>query len=195
MRRGARDRPGAQVPRTDTVPPILRTGASQELWEPPRRAGGTTTRWHNAGVRSNPSSSTFMAAAGGGTMRNHLTSAAELSALLCAMQSARCPRIVHVPAVPPRGEAPPLHSAAAKAACGDSSYRPLTPRGHPDFAITPGSPTPRGGDTSHPAERRYWRPSARASPRPRIADLIVFCALDAPPSLTRQARRQGRLWR
>ncbi len=185
----------------DTVPAdFCEPGTAQALWEAAlARAGGEIdVLVNNAGLfEANPidASDIEWLDAWEDTMRINLTSAAQLSRFAVRhWQERSVPgRIVHVASrAGHRGDSPAhWHYAASKGgmlAMHKTIARQYAADGILSFAITPGfTDTAMAGD--YLASRGGSRlladiPLGRVATPEEIADLIVFCALDAPPSLT-----------
>lgn len=190
----------------DTVPvDFCRPGAAQELWQAAlARAGGAIdVLVNNAGLfEANPLESSDIAWLDGweDTMRINLTSAAELSRFAVrhwqergVRDGFRGGRIVHVASrAGHRGDSPAhWHYAASKGgmlAMHKTIARHYAAEGILSFAITPGfTDTAMAGDylaSRGGAGLLADIPLGRVATPEEIAALIVFCALDAPPSLT-----------
>ena len=185
----------------DTVPAdFCEPGAAQALWEAAlARAGGTIdVLVNNAGLfEANPLVSSDIAwlDAWEDTLRINLTSAAQLSRFaLRHWQERDVPgRIVHIASrAGHRGDSPEhWHYAASKGgmlALHKTIARQYAAQGILSFAIAPGfTDTAMAGDylaSRGGAGLLSDIPLGRVATPEEIADLIVFCALDAPPSLT-----------
>lgn len=174
--------------------------AAQPLWEQAlARAGGTIdVLVNNAGLfEANPieASDNEWLLAWEDTLRINLTSAAELSRLAVRhwQQRGVAGRIVHVASrAGHRGDSPAhWHYAAAKGgmlAMHKTIARQYAADGILSFAIAPGfTDTAMAGDylaSRGGASLLADIPLGRVATPEEIAALIVFCALDAPPSLT-----------
>jgi NAD(P)-dependent dehydrogenase (short-subunit alcohol dehydrogenase family) len=175
-------------------------GAAQALWEEALdRAGGTIdVLVNNAGLfAANPLDASDIAWLDGweDTLRINLTSAAQLSRFAVRhWQDRGVPgRIVHVASrAGHRGDSPAhWHYAASKGgmlAMHKTIARQYAAQGILSYAITPGFT-----DTAMADDYLASRggpglladiPLGRVATPEEIAALIVFCALDAPPSLT-----------
>lgn len=179
---------------------FCKPGAAQELWQAAldRSGGKIDVLVNNAGLfEANPLDSSDIAwlDAWEDTMRINLTSAAELSrfAVRHWQQRGVSGRIVHVASrAGHRGDSPAhWHYAASKGgmlAMHKTIARQYAAEGIMSFAITPGfTDTAMAGD--YLASRGGPGlladiPLGRVATPEEIADIIVFCALDAPPSLT-----------
>ena len=185
----------------DTVPAdFCEPGAAQELWDAAlARAGGTIdVLVNNAGqFDANPidGSDISWLDAWEDTLRINLTSAAQLSRFAVRhWQERGVPgRIVHVASrAGHRGDSPHhWHYAASKGgmlALHKTIARQYAAEGILSFAIAPGFTDTAMAD-DYLASRGGAAlladiPLGRVAAPEEIADLIVFCALDAPPSLT-----------
>ena len=192
----ARKSDGADTLAADFCEP----GAAQALWEAAleRCGGAIDVLINNAGLfEANPLDSSDIAwlDAWEDTMRINLTSAAQLSrfAIRHWQQRGVGGRIVHVASrAGHRGDSPAhWHYAASKGgmlAMHKTIARQYAAEGILSFAITPGfTDTAMAGD--YLASRGGPGlladiPLGRVATPEEIADIIVFCALDAPPSLT-----------
>lgn len=175
-------------------------GAAQALWEAAlERSGGTIdVLVNNAGLfEANPlgASDIEWLDAWEDTMRINLTSAAQLSrfAVRHWLERGVPGRIVHVASrAGHRGDSPAhWHYAASKGgmlAMHKTIARQYAAQGILSFAITPGfTDTAMAGDylaSRGGAGLLADIPLGRVAMPEEIADLIAFCALDAPPSLT-----------
>lgn len=191
---------------TDTLgADFYEPGAAQALWEAAleRSGGAIDVLVNNAGLfAANPLDASDIAwlHAWEDTMRINLTSAAQLSRFAVRHWQERAAkgekiagRIVHVASrAGHRGDSPAhWHYAASKGgmlAMHKTIARHYAAEGILSFAITPGFT-----DTAMAGEYLASRggpalladiPLGRVATPQEIADLIVFCALDAPPSLT-----------
>ena len=186
---------------TDTVPAdFCQPGAAQELWEAAlARAGGTIdVLVNNAGLfEANPldASDIGWLDAWEDTLRINLTSAAQLSRFAVRHWQERgvSGRIVHVASrAGHRGDSPHhWHYAASKGgmlALHKTIARQYAAENILSYAIAPGfTDTAMAGDylaSRGGAALLADIPLGRVATPEEIADLIVFCALDAPPSLT-----------
>ena len=182
-----------------------RPGAAQALWDAAlERSGGVIdVLVNNAGLfAANPidAADDVWRDAWEDTLRINLTSAAELSRLAVRHWQARgsrgeqiAGRIVHVASrAGHRGDSPDhWHYAASKGgmlALHKTIARQYAAQGILSYAITPGfTDTAMAGDylasRGGPALLADI-PLGRVAAPEEIASLIVFCALDAPPSLT-----------
>lgn len=186
---------------TDTVTvDFCKPGAAQELWEAAlARAGGAIDILvNNAGVfEANPLDGSDIAwlDAWEDTLRINLTSAAELSRFAVRHWRERSVpgRIVHVASrAGHRGDSPDhWHYAASKGgmlALHKTIARQYASEGILSYAIAPGfTDTAMAGD--YLASRGGPGlladiPLGRVATPEEIAAIVVFCALDAPPSLT-----------
>ena len=187
--------------RTDTVPADFRDpGAPQELWQAAlARAGNEIdVLVNNAGLfDANPldSSDIEWLDRWEDTMRINLTAAAQLSRFAVRHWQERgvAGRIVHVASrAGHRGDSPAhWHYAASKGgmlAMHKTIARQYAAEGILSFAVTPGFT-----DTAMADDYLASRggpglladiPLGRVAAPEEIAQIIVFCALDAPPSLT-----------
>lgn len=179
---------------------FCKPGAAQELWEGAleRSDGAIDVLVNNAGLfDANPLDTSDIAwlDAWEDTMRINLTSAAELSRFAVRHWRERgvSGRIVHVASrAGHRGDSPDhWHYAASKGgmlAMHKTIARQYAAQGILSFAITPGfTDTAMAGDylASRGGEGLLADiPLGRVATPEEIASLIVFCALDAPPSLT-----------
>lgn len=179
---------------------FAQAGAAQRLWEAVlEHAGGEIdVLVNNAGLfDANPidSPDSEWLESWERTLRINLTSAAELSryAVLHWRERGVAGRIVHVASrAGHRGDSPAhWHYAASKGgmlAMHKTIARQYAAEGILSFAITPGfTDTAMAGD--YLASRGGPGlladiPLGRVATPEEIAELIVFCALDAPPSLT-----------
>ena len=179
---------------------FCKPGAAQALWEAAleRAGGGIDVLVNNAGLfEANPLDAADIEwlEAWEETMRINLTSAAELSRFAVRHWRERgVPgRIVHVASrAGHRGDSPAhWHYAASKGgmlAMHKTIARQYAGEGILSFAITPGfTDTAMAGD--YLASRGGPGlladiPLGRVATPEEIADIIAFCALDAPPSLT-----------
>ncbi|MEO0643999.1 MAG: SDR family oxidoreductase, partial [Pseudomonadota bacterium] len=129
------------------------------------------------------------------TLRINLTASAQLSRLAVRhWQDRRVPgRIVHVASrAAYRGDSPAhWHYAAAKGgmvAMHKTIARGFADEGILSFAVTPGfTDTAMAGDyleTRGGPQLLSDIPLGRVAEPEEIADIIAFCALDAPPSMT-----------
>ena len=190
----------------DTVPADFRQpGAADELWQAAlARAGGTIdVLVNNAGLFDpNPldASDIEWLDAWEDTMRINLTAAAQLSRFAVRHWQDRAAggeqvagRIVHVASrAGHRGDSPAhWHYAASKGgmlAMHKSIARAYASEGILSFAITPGfTDTAMAGDYLDSRGGPGLLadiPLGRVAEPEEIAQLIAFCALDAPPSLT-----------
>ena len=185
----------------ETVPAdFCQPGAPQELWETALdRAGGVIdVLVNNAGLFDpNPLDNSDIAwlDAWEDTLRINLTSAAQLSrfALRHWRERGVPGRIVHVASrAGHRGDSPDhWHYAASKGgmlALHKTIARQYAAEGILSFAIAPGfTDTAMAGDylaSRGGAALLADIPLGRVATPEEIAELIVFCALDAPPSLT-----------
>ena len=190
----------------DTMPAdFCKAGAAQALWEAAlARAGGTIdVLVNNAGLfEANPLDASDIAwlDAWEDTLRINLTSAAQLSRFAVRHWRERAAkggeiagRIVHVASrAGHRGDSPDhWHYAASKGgmlALHKTIARHYAAEGILSFAIAPGfTDTAMAGDylaSRGGAALLADIPLGRVATPREIADLIVFCALDAPPSLT-----------
>lgn len=175
-------------------------GAAQDLWETALELAGDEidVLVNNAGLfEANPLDASDIAwlDAWEDTMRINLTSAAQLSRFAVRHWKARgAPgRIVHVASrAGHRGDSPAhWHYAASKGgmlALHKTIARHYAAEGILSFAIAPGfTDTAMAGDyldSRGGAALLTDIPLGRVATPEEIADLIVFCALDAPPSLT-----------
>lgn len=175
-------------------------GAAHALWQVAlERSGGTIdVLVNNAGLfAANPLDGSDIAWLDGweDTLRINLTSAAQLSrfAVRHWLERGVAGRIVHVASrAGHRGDSPDhWHYAASKGgmlAMHKTIARQYAAQGILSFAITPGfTDTAMAGD--YLASRGGPGlladiPLGRVATPEEIASLIVFCALDAPPSLT-----------
>ena len=187
--------------RTDTVPADFSDpGAPQELWHAAlARAGGAIdVLVNNAGMfDANPLDRSDIAWLDGweDTLRINLTAAAQLSRFAVQHWQERGVggRIVHVASrAGHRGDSPAhWHYAASKGgmlAMHKTIARQYAAEGILSYAITPGFT-----DTSMADDYLASRggpglladiPLGRVATPEEIAQIVVFCALDAPPSLT-----------
>lgn len=187
--------------RTDTVPADFSDpGAPQELWHAAlARAGGAIdVLVNNAGLfDANPLDRSDIAWLDGweDTLRVNLTAAAQLSRFAVQHWQERGVggRIVHVASrAGHRGDSPAhWHYAASKGgmlAMHKTIARQYAAEGILSYAITPGFT-----DTSMADDYLASRggpglladiPLGRVATPEEIAQIVVFCALDAPPSLT-----------
>lgn len=187
--------------RTDTVPADFSDpGAPQELWHAAlARAGGAIdVLVNNAGLfDANPLDRSDIAWLDGweDTLRINLTAAAQLSRFAVRHWQERGVggRIVHVASrAGHRGDSPAhWHYAASKGgmlAMHKTIARQYAAEGILSYAITPGFT-----DTSMADDYLASRggpglladiPLGRVATPEEIAQIVVFCALDAPPSLT-----------
>lgn len=187
--------------RTDTVPADFSDpGAPQELWHAAlARAGGAIdVLVNNAGLfDANPLDRSDIAWLDGweDTLRINLTAAAQLSRFAVQHWQERGVggRIVHVASrAGHRGDSPAhWHYAASKGgmlAMHKTIARQYAAEGILSYAITPGFT-----DTSMADDYLASRggpglladiPLGRVATPEEIAQIVVFCALDAPPSLT-----------
>lgn len=175
-------------------------GAAQTLWqEALDRAGGAIdVLVNNAGLfAANPLDTSDVAWLDGWeeTLRINLTSAAQLSRFAVRHWQARGVggRIVHVASrAGHRGDSPDhWHYAASKGAMlamHKTIARQYAAQGILSYAITPGfTDTAMAGDylaSRGGPELLAEIPLGRVATPDEIASLIVFCVLDAPPSLT-----------
>jgi 3-oxoacyl-[acyl-carrier protein] reductase len=174
--------------------------APQVLWEDAlERAGGTIdVLINNAGLfDANPLDASDIAWLDGweDTLRINLTAAAQLSrfALRHWQQRSATGRIVHVASrAGHRGDSPAhWHYAAAKGgmlALHKTIARQYAAEGILSYAIAPGF-TDTGMAKDYLASRGGAGlladiPLGRVATPQEIATMIVFCALDAPPSMT-----------
>ena len=175
-------------------------GAAQVVWEAAleRSGGAIDVLVNNAGLfEANPLDASDIAwlDAWEDTLRINLTSAAQLSRFAVRhWQERGVPgRIVHVASrAGHRGDSPAhWHYAASKGgmlAMHKTIARQYAAEGILSFAITPGfTDTAMAGD--YLASRGGPGlladiPLGRVATPEEIADIVVFCALDAPPSLT-----------
>jgi 3-oxoacyl-[acyl-carrier protein] reductase len=174
--------------------------APQVLWEDAlERAGGTIdVLINNAGLfDANPLDASDIAWLDGweDTLRINLTAAAQLSrfALRHWQQRSAAGRIVHVASrAGHRGDSPAhWHYAAAKGgmlALHKTIARQYAAEGILSFAIAPGF-TDTGMAEDYLASRGGAGlladiPLGRVATPQEIATMLVFCALDAPPSMT-----------
>ena len=175
-------------------------GAARALWEEAleRSGGAIDVLVNNAGLfEANPLDAPDVAWIEGWeeTMRINLASAAELSRFAVRHWQERgvAGRIVHVASrAGHRGDSPAhWHYAASKGgmlAMHKTIARQYAAEGILSFAIAPGfTDTAMAGD--YLASRggpglTAEIPLGRVATPEEIASLIVFCALDAPPSLT-----------
>ena len=197
----ARKSDGADTVAADFCKP----GAAQALWEEAlaHSGGAIDVLVNNAGLfEANPLESSDIAwlDAWEDTMRINLTSAAELSRFAVRHWQERRVRdgflggrIVHVASrAGHRGDSPAhWHYAASKGgmlAMHKTIARQYAAEGILSFAITPGfTDTAMAGDylaSRGGAGLLADIPLGRVATPEEIAALIVFCALDAPPSLT-----------
>jgi NAD(P)-dependent dehydrogenase (short-subunit alcohol dehydrogenase family) len=178
--------------------------APHMLWqETLQRAGGEIdVLINNAGLfAANPLDSSDIAwlDAWEDTLRINLTAAAQLSrfAVRHWLETGREGRIVHVASrAAHRGDSPDhWHYAAAKAgmlAMHKTIARAYASHGILSFAITPGfTDTAMAGDylasrggPNGPGSLLADIPLGRVATPEEIATIAVFCALDAPPSMT-----------
>lgn len=200
--RGARVIGQARRPEdADTIAAdFCQPGAAQGLWEAAleRSGGAVDVLVNNAGLfKANPLDASDIAwlDAWEDTMRINLTSAAQLSRFAVRhWQERGMPgRIVHVASrAGHRGDSPAhWHYAASKGgmlAMHKTIARQYAAEGILSFAITPGfTDTAMAGDylaSRGGAALLADIPLGRVATPEEIASLIVFCALDAPPSLT-----------
>lgn len=184
---------------------FCKPGAAQALWEAAleRSGGAVDVLVNNAGLfEANPLGASDIAwlDAWEDIMRINLTSAAELSRFAVRHWQERrakgdniAGRIVHVASrAGHRGDSPAhWHYAASKGgmlAMHKTIARHYAAEGILSFAIAPGfTDTAMAGD--YLASRGGPGlladiPLGRVATPEEIADIIVFCALDAPPSLT-----------
>ena len=200
--RGARVIGQARRPEdADTIAAdFCQPGAAQGLWEAAleRSGGAVDVLVNNAGLfEANPLDASDIAwlDAWEDTMRINLTSAAQLSRFAVRhWQERGMPgRIVHVASrAGHRGDSPAhWHYAASKGgmlAMHKTIARQYAAEGILSFAITPGfTDTAMAGDylaSRGGAALLADIPLGRVATPEEIASLIVFCALDAPPSLT-----------
>ena len=190
----------------DTVPAdFCEPGAAQELWDAAlaRSGGAIDVLVNNAGLfAANPvdASDITWLDAWEDTMRINLTSAAQLSRFAVRHWQERkakgeeiSGRIVHVASrAGHRGDSPDhWHYAASKGgmlALHKTIARQYAAENILSFAIAPGfTDTAMAGDylaTRGGAALLADIPLGRVATPEEIAALIVFCALDAPPSLT-----------
>lgn len=200
--RGARVIGQARRPEdADTIAAdFCQPGAAQALWEAAleRSGGAVDVLVNNAGLfEANPLDASDIAwlDAWEDTMRINLTSAAQLSRFAVRhWQERGMPgRIVHVASrAGHRGDSPAhWHYAASKGgmlAMHKTIARQYAAEGILSFAITPGfTDTAMAGDylaSRGGAALLADIPLGRVATPEEIASLIVFCALDAPPSLT-----------
>ena len=175
-------------------------GAAQDLWEAALELadGAIDVLINNAGLfEANPLDASDIAwlDAWEDTLRINLTSAAQLSrfAVRHWQQRGAPGRIVHVASrAGHRGDSPAhWHYAASKGgmlALHKTIARHYASDGILSFAIAPGfTDTAMAGDylaSRGGAALLGDIPLGRVATPEEIADLIVFCALDAPPSLT-----------
>lgn len=187
--------------RTDTVPADFSDpGAPQELWHAAlaRADGAIDVLVNNAGLfDANPLDRSDIAWLDGweDTLRINLTAAAQLSRFAVRHWQERGVggRIVHVASrAGHRGDSPAhWHYAASKGgmlAMHKTIARQYAAEGILSYAITPGFT-----DTSMADDYLASRggpglladiPLGRVATPEEIAQIVVFCALDAPPSLT-----------
>lgn len=187
--------------RTDTVPADFRDpGAPQELWHAAlARAGGEIdVLVNNAGLFvANPldGSDIEWLDRWEDTMRINLTAAAQLSRFAIRHWQERgvAGRIVHVASrAGHRGDSPAhWHYAASKGgmlAMHKTIARQYAADGILSFAIAPGfTDTAMAGDylaSRGGAGLLADIPLGRVATPEEIAQIVAFCALDAPPSLT-----------
>lgn len=179
---------------------FCQAGAAQKLWQGAleRSGGAIDVLVNNAGLfEANPLDASDIAwlDAWENTMRINLTSAAELSRFAVRHWQERgvSGRIVHVASrAGHRGDSPDhWHYAASKGgmlAMHKTIARQYAAQGILSFAITPGfTDTAMAGDylaSRGGAALLADIPLGRVATPEEIAGLIVFCALDAPPSLT-----------
>lgn len=179
---------------------FCKPGAAQALWEAAleRSDGAIDVLVNNAGLfEANPLDASDIAwlDAWEDTLRINLTSAAELSRFAVRhWQQRDVPgRIVHVASrAGHRGDSPAhWHYAASKGgmlAMHKTIARQYAAQGILSFAITPGfTDTAMAGDylaSRGGAGLLADIPLGRVATPEEIASVIVFCALDAPPSLT-----------
>lgn len=200
--RGARVIGQARRPEdADTIAAdFCQPGAAQGLWEAAleRSGGAVDVLVNNAGLfKANPLDASDIAwlDAWEDTMRINLTSAAQLSRFAVRhWQERGMPgRIVHVASrAGHRGDGPAhWHYAASKGgmlAMHKTIARQYAAEGILSFAVTPGfTDTAMAGDylaSRGGAGLLADIPLGRVATPEEIASLIVFCALDAPPSLT-----------
>ena len=193
-----------QARRSDATDAVLvdfcKPGAAQELWEAAlARAGGAIdVLVNNAGLfEANPLDGSDIAwlHAWEDTLRINLTSTAELSRFAVRhWQERGVPgRIVHVASrAGHRGDSPDhWHYAASKGgmlALHKTIARQYASQGILSYAIAPGfTDTAMAGDyliSRGGACLLADIPLGRVATPEEIADIVVFCALDAPPSLT-----------
>lgn len=180
-------------------------GAAQGLWEAAleRSGGAIDVLVNNAGLfEANPLDASDIAwlDAWEDTMRINLTSAAQLSRLAVRHWQERrakgekvAGRMVHVASrAGHRGDSPAhWHYAASKGgmlAMHKTIARQYAAEGILSYAIAPGfTDTAMAGDylaSRGGAGLLADIPLGRVATPEEIASLIVFCALDAPPSLT-----------
>ena len=179
---------------------FCKPGAAQALWESAldKSGGAIDVLVNNAGLfEANPlhASDIEWLDAWEDTMRINLTSAAELSRYAVRhWQERGVPgRIVHVASrAGHRGDSPAhWHYAASKGgmlAMHKTIARQYAAEGILSFAIAPGfTDTAMAGDylaSRGGAGLLADIPLGRVATPDEIAALVVFCALDAPPSLT-----------
>lgn len=186
---------------SDTVPiDFSQRIAAQDLWEAALALTGGTVDVlvNNAGLfEANPLGGSDIAwlDAWEDTLRINLTGAAQLSRFAVRHWQERgvSGRIVHVASrAGHRGDSPDhWHYAASKGgmlALHKTIARQYATENILSFAIAPGfTDTAMAGDylaTRGGAALLADIPLGRVATPEEIADLIVFCALDAPPSLT-----------
>lgn len=179
---------------------FCKPGAAHALWEEAlaRSEGAIDVLVNNAGLfEANPLDSSDVAwlDAWEDTMRINLTSAAELSRFAVRHWQERgvAGRIVHVASrAGHRGDSPAhWHYAASKGgmlAMHKTIARQYAAEGILSFAITPGfTDTAMAGDylaSRGGAGLLADIPLGRVATPEEIASVIVFCAMDAPASLT-----------
>lgn len=175
-------------------------GAPQVLWESALEAAGGTidVLVNNAGLfAANPLDASDIAWLDGweDTLRINLTAAAQLSRFAVRHWQAKWAkgRIVHVASrAGHRGDSPAhWHYAAAKGgmlALHKTIARQYAAEGILSYAIAPGfTDTDMAGDylaSRGGAGLLADIPLGRVATPEEIATMIVFCALDAPPSMT-----------
>ncbi|HVR91079.1 MAG TPA: SDR family oxidoreductase [Novosphingobium sp.] len=192
---------GSRTADADTIAADLADpGAPAQLWEEAlERAGGTIDILiNNAGLfAANPLGGSDIAWLDGweDTLRINLTAAAQLSRFAVRHWLARGVggRIVHIASrAGHRGDSPDhWHYAAAKGgmlAMHKTIARQYAAQGVLSYAIAPGfTDTAMAGDylaSRGGAELLADVPLGRVATPQEIATIAVFCALDAPPSMT-----------